>query len=280
MSRARVAVGIVVVVGVGWAGLAAAGETPYSKRLQVLESLATRYPGQVAASRPYGRFGLWAGIVAQTTWQQRSHRDRIPLWAIVNEHLSVEPSSFAALLDDAGGHPDPGTVCALNLSRDVCEAWVRYLIGAKQGLPPATLLKLLWHAHTTAIVHALRTQRAQLDAVRTTLLERRFWASWIEIVFVLEASRFPTDGATSARASALLMPSCSPLGAPGCSLTPATLGRTYAFVALLAHRRSSIDRALREYTALRQNPAAVTTLALADPPLALALRLYLAVARS
>lgn len=281
MSRSRLAVVLAIVVATAGAGAALASDvdTPYSKRLQILEALATRYPGHVEAGNPYGKYGLWAGIVVQTTWQQRSHRDRIPLWGIVNYRLSVEPTSYAALLQRAGSKADPGSVCALSLSADVCEAWVRYLTAARQNRPPATLLKLLWRAHTTAIVHALRTQRRRLVTVQTTTLERRFWASWIEIVFLLEASRFPTDGATSTRASALLMPPCSPLGAPGCRLTPLDLGRSFPFVSALALRNASIDRALREYTTLRQNPAAVDTLVLADPSLALALRLYLAVAR-
>jgi hypothetical protein len=261
-------------------GLAAPGsDIPYTKRLQILEALATRYPGHVEAKNQLGRYGLWAGIVAQTTWQQRTHRDRIPLWAIVNYSLSVQPTGFATLLEHAGTKADPASVCALRLDRDVCRGWAAYFAAVRKGQPPQTLLKLLWHAHTTAIVDRLHTQRAELDKVHTTPLERRFWASWIEIVFLLEASHFPTDGATSTRASALLMPPCSPLGAPGCRLRVHDLGHTYPFVSVLARRRSSVDRALREYTTLRTNPAALQTLAISDPKLASALALYLAVAR-
>jgi hypothetical protein len=253
--------------------------TPYAKRLQILKALAVRYPGQVEASRPYGKYGLWAGIVVQTTWQERSRRDRIPLWGIVNYQLSVEPSRYEALLRRADPHADAQTVCALSLAPDVCRGWTAYLIGARKPLPPATLLALLWHAHTTAIVHALRSERARFDGVRTTVPERRFWAGWIEIVFLLEAAHFPTDGATSARASALLMPRCSPLGAPGCEVTPRSLGRAFPFVSFLVARRSSIDRALAEYRTLRENPNALRLLAFTDPALSAALKLYLAVAR-
>jgi len=281
VRRLRLAICVTALAGIAGTGVALAGDArpPYAKRLQILEALATRYPGQVEARNRYGKYGLWAGIFVQTEWQRRSQRDRIPLWAAMNYHLSVEPTTYAKLLEDAGSHPDPAKVCALSLSGDVCKGWVRYLTGAKQGLPPGTLLKLLWRAHTTAIVHALRTQRARFDAVKTTTLERHFWASWIEIVFLLEASRFPTDGATSARASALLMPPCSPLGAPGCTLRPRDVGRAFPFVSALALRKPTIDHALREYTTLRQNPAALKTLAFTDPKLAAALALYLAVAR-
>lgn len=278
MTGLRIALAVLVAAGAA-TGLAAAANPPYAKRLQILEALATRYPGQVEAGNEYGKYGLWAGIVVQTAWQQRSHRDRIPLWGLMNYHLSVEPTTFARLLEKAGSHATPESVCTSSLSVDVCRAWVRYLIGAKQRLAPASLLALLWRAHTNAIAHALRSQRARFDAVRTTRFERNFWTSWIEIVFLLEASRFPTDGATSARASELLMPPCSPLGAPGCTLSRHDLGRSYLFVSFLAHRTPTIDRALREYTTLRQNPAALKTLALTDPPLAAALALYLAVAR-
>jgi hypothetical protein len=281
VSRVRLAlVAAAVVAAAGSAAaLAASADPPYAKRLQILEALAARYPGGVETGALLGKYGLWAGIVVQTTWQKNSRRDRIPLWSIVNRHLSVEPSGYAALLEKAGPRADPRALCASSRPPDVCEAWMRYLIGAKQGLPTPTLLQLLWHAHTTAIAYALRSQRQQFDGVRTTTLERNFWGSWIEIVFLLEAARFPTDALTSVRASRLLMPPCSPLGVPGCRLRVADLGRAFPFVSALALRPASIDRAYREYETLRTNPAALGAIALADPSLGLALQLYLAVAR-
>jgi hypothetical protein len=278
MTAARVALGVAVLVAAGsGAALAASADPPYTKRLKILESLAVRYPGLVESGSSFGKYGLWAGIVVQTTWQKSSGRDRIPLWSLINRHLSIEPSSYAALLEKAGSR-DPYALCAARPPSDVCEDWMRYLIGAKQKLPAPTLLRLLWRAHTTAIVYGLRSQRRALDAVRTTTLERNFWASWIEIVFLLQAAQFPTDAATSTRASKLLMPPCAPLGTPGCRLSVADLGRAFPFVSALALRSASIDRGLREYATLRTKPAARDALALADPSLGLALRLYLAVA--
>jgi hypothetical protein len=285
VTRTRLALGVAVCLaaaGVGAAAAATGGDTPYAKRLQILEALAARYPGRVEPSQPLGRYGFWAGILVQTTWQEHSHRDRIPLWSLMNQHLSVEPTTYARELERAHGVPDPQALCASSRSTSlasVCEAWMGYLIGAKQGLPAPTLLRLLWHAHTTAIVYALGAQRQALDRVRTTTVERNFWGSWVEIVFLLDASHFPTDAITLVRASKLLMPPCSPLGTPGCRLRVADLGRAFPFVSVLASRPASIDRALREFTRLRSNPLALTSLELADPPLALALRLYLAVAR-
>ena len=244
--------GIVVVVAAAAAGVALPDSAqPYAQRLQILEALSARYPGQVERGSPLGRFGLWAGIVVQTTWQKDSGRDRIALWSLVNRHLSVEPSMYAALLEKAGSNRDPRSLCATTRPADVCEGWLRYLISARQGLPAPTLLRLLWQAHTAAIVYGLRSQRHLLDRVRTTTLERNFWGSWIEIVFLLEAERFPTDATTSMRASKLLMPPCSPLGSPGCRLRPADLGRAFPFVSALALRPASIDRALSEYETLR-----------------------------
>ena len=277
-GRAALGLAVVVVLATAGAGAATVPDPPYSKRVHILETLAVRYPGHVERGNPLGKYGLWAGILVQTSWQQRSHRDRIGLWSMVNVHLSVEPSTYAALVERPGASRDPRVACAATPAPQVCEAWTRYFLAAKQGLPAPTLLRLLWRSHTTAIVNALRTQRAAFDGVATTALERNFWASWIEIVFLLEASRFPTDAATSVRASTLLMPPCSPLGTTGCRLTIKDLGRAFPFVSALALRPASIDRALAEYTTLRSNPAAVGALELADPSLALTLRLYLAVA--
>ena len=120
-------------------------------------------------------------------------------------------STYAALLEHVGSDGNPRSACASTRAADVCAAWLRYLIAARKGLSAPTLLDLLWHAHTTAIASALRSQRRLLDHVPTTWLERNFWASWIEIVFLLDAARFPTDAATSVRASRRLMPPCSPL---------------------------------------------------------------------
>jgi hypothetical protein len=285
VTRSRLALGVAVVIAAAGAGAglaATASDTPYAKRLQILEALAARYPGRVEPSQPLGKYGLWAGILVQTTWQRDSHRDRIPLWSLMNQHLSVEPTTYATELERARGVRDPQALCASSPSTSpagVCEAWMRYLIGAKQGLPAPTLLRLLWRAHTTAIAYALGAQRQAFERVRTTTLERNFWGGWVEIVFLLDAAHFPTDAVTSVRASKLLMPPCSPLGTPGCQLRVADLGRAFPFVSALALRPASIDRAVREFATLRSNPLALTSLELADPSLGLALRLYLTVAR-
>jgi hypothetical protein len=277
-GRRALVVATAVVAWSSGAAFAGSPTPPYSDRLRIVEGLAARFPGQIEKGSPYGRYGLWAGIVVQTEWQLRSHRDRIPLWAVMNGHLTVDPSTFANFYVRSGS-PDPSAVCGGLFAVGQCEPWVAYMIASDRHGKPAALQALLWRAHTNSIVQALRTQRRIFDAVHTTALERQFWGGWIEVVFMLEASHFPTDGATAARASRLLMPPCSPLGAPGCGLNVHDLGRSFPFVAALALRHTTIDKALREYTTLRQNPAAVRTIALTDPTLGAALALYLAVAR-
>jgi hypothetical protein len=290
-----VALGAVLSLAVA-AGVApgASSETPYPKRVQLLERLAVRYPGNVEPRASLGKYGLWAGILMQTRWQEETGRDRIPLWSLINHQLSVEPSIYASELEKAGRTRDPRAICkaspyvrrqprpasggpAVSL-RDVCEMWIRYFVAAKGGVPAATILELSWHAHTTAIVYGLRAHRSELESVRTTPLERNFWTSWAEIVFLLEAARFPTGATASTRASRLLMPPCSPIGARGCALRYRDLGRSLTFVSALVLRRpGTVERVFRLYERLRSGPLTVKTLALTDPALASALRLYLGV---
>jgi hypothetical protein len=290
----RVALGVLWIAVAAGVAAGARSETPYPKRLQLLERLALRYPGEVEPRASLGKYGLWAGILVQTRWQEETGRDRIPLWSLINYQLSVEPSIYASELQKAGRMRDPRAICKASpyvrrqprpaaggpaVSRtDVCEAWIRYFVAAKRGLPAATLLGLLWHAHTTAIVYGLRAHRWELEHVRTTPLERNFWTSWAEIVFLLEAAHFPTDATASTRASTLLMPPCSPIGARGCALRYRDLGRSLTFVSALALRRpGSVERVFRLYERLRSGRLALKTLGLTDPALASALRLYLGV---
>jgi hypothetical protein len=211
------------------------GRVSYSARIQKAEALARRYPGAP------GRYGVWAGS--------------IPLWSLVNFELSVAPSRCASLRSPA------------------CRAWIRYFRAERQGLRGPALQRVIWSAHTAAIVDGLRTNRRALAGIRTTTLERNFWASWIEVVFVLAALNFPTDSAAAVPASNLLMPRCSPLGARACPMTRANLGARFTFVSVLAHRPASIRRILELY---RLGPAAVLARELQDPAIAVALSQYVA----
>ena len=160
-------------------------------------------------------------------------------------------------------------------AHDVCGAWMRYLLAAGDGLSPRELQKLLWHAHTMALVYGLRVHAAALAAVRVPAAERNFWSSWLEIVLVLEALDWPTDGGTTVAASDRLMPPCAPLGAPGCPLTRSALGKRVAFVSALASRPASLDRIYRLYGALHAGSHVLAPLALVDPSLAKAIGEYL-----
>ena len=105
VTRTRVALAAVVLVTASVGGARGRRRSAVLEAPAGPEALATRYPGQVELKSALGRYGLWAGIVAQTTWQQDSHRDRIPLWALVNYRLSVEPTAFEKLLARAGPNP-------------------------------------------------------------------------------------------------------------------------------------------------------------------------------
>jgi hypothetical protein len=294
--RRLVALGTMVAVTAacgGGSGDESDGLPPYADRLELAEALAVEYPGDVAPGQPLGEFGFWAGIIVQTRWQDESGRDEIPLWSLLNQTLSVEPSTYAAELASAPASADPAALCASSAygrdhpttavegpsvdRADVCEAWMSYFVAHRQGSAPATLQQLLWHAHTVALVHGLREHRAEVDSAATTDLERNFWASWLEIVFLLEALNFSTESATAVPASNAVMPTCAPIGADGCELAQADLGDSYAFVSALATRPASIERIFDLYELGRLNPAAL--LVPRDLSLARALSEYLRAAR-
>jgi hypothetical protein len=265
----------------------------YQERLKLTEGLAVEYPGDVSPGDALGEFGLWAGIIVQTRWQEESGRDELPLWNLINVALSVEPSRYAAELTDEPSDADPTALCSASAygrdhptrasdgpdvdRSDVCEAWMRYFAAHLEGATTADLQELLWNAHTAAIVHGVREHRAEIEAAAVPDLERNFWASWFELVFLLDAVDFSTAGAASVPASAVLMPRCAPLGDPGCELTREDLGDAVGFVSALATRPASIDRIFDLYELGQANPAAL--LVPRDLSLARGLTEYLAAAR-
>ena len=282
-------VALTAACGGGGTGDEGEGLPPYADRLELAQTLAVQYPGDVAHGEPLGEFGFWAGIIVQTRWQDESGRDEIALWSLLNQTLSVEPSAYAAELASSPESADPAALCASSAygrdhpttaadgpsvdRADVCEAWMSYFVAHRQGSAPATLQELLWDAHTVALVHGLRENREAIDGAATTNLERNFWASWFEIVFLLDALNFPTEGASTVRASNAVMPTCAPIGEDGCELTQTDLGDSYAFVSALATRPASIERIFDLYELGRLNPAAL--LVPRDLSLARALSEYL-----
>jgi hypothetical protein len=269
------------------------GLPPYAERLELAEALALQYPGDVTPVEPLGEFGLWAGIIVQTHWQDDSERDQIALWSLLNQTLSVEPSMYAAELASAPEAADPAALCASSAHvrdhpttavggpsvdrADVCEAWMTYFVAHKRGTASATLQELFWDAHTVSLVQGLREHRRDVETAATTELERNFWASWFEIVFILEALNFPTESSSTVPASNAVMPTCAPIGEDGCELTRADLGDSYEFVSALATRAASIERIFDLYELGRRNPAAL--LVPRDLSLARALSEYLRAAR-
>jgi hypothetical protein len=224
--------------------------------------------------------------VLQTKWQYDSGRDEIPLWNLVNFGLAVEPAAYAAERARAKGARDPATLCAASAfvkanptpltvgpavdRTAVCEAWMRFFDAEQQGAPSADLQRLEWEAHTAAVVHSLRVYGGAFERPdASTELERNFWSSWSELVIVLGAMNYPTDGASTQRVSKVIMPPCSPLGGAGCTLTPADLGTSFPFVSALATRPASLERIFALYELSRSNPAALEpdVLAYTDPSL-------------
>ena len=266
---------------------------PYAERLELAQKLAEQYPGNVSPSEPLGEFGLWAGIIVQTRWQDDSGRDAIPLWSLLNQTLSVEPSIYAAELAATPDATDSAALCASSphvrqhastatggpaIDRsDVCRAWMDYFLEHRRGSTTTALQQRLWDAHTVALVHGLREHRTALESAPATELERNFWASWFELVFLLDALNFSTESAAVVRASNAVMPACSPIGSAGCELTRADLGDGLGFVSALASRPASIDRIFDLYELGQSNPPAL--LVPQDLSLARALSEYLAAAQ-
>jgi hypothetical protein len=301
VHRARHAIRVLVVATVVatafgvQAQTAGAAEITYPQRLAVAKRVARQYSRGASPGSPLAPYGLWAGIVLQTKWQNDSGRAEIPLWNLVNFGLAVEPSAYATERAKTKGTRDPSTLCAASAfvqsnptpqtvgpSVDrtaVCQAWMQFFNAEKQGVPTADLQRLLWAAHTTSIVHSLRVYGGAFERPDvSTELERNFWASWTELVLVLAAMNYPTDGSGTQQVQKVIMPPCSPLGGAGCALTPADLGSSFPFVSAMAARPASLERIFSLYEVSRSNPAALApeVLAFSDPSLAAALAAFLA----
>jgi hypothetical protein len=288
-----IVIAMVLAVPVATAGT---GEFTYPERLEILKSLARRYDAGAIPGTPLGRYGLWAGILAQTRWQLDSGRDTDELWSLVNFGLSVETTAYADELAAAQkGARDPQSLCRSSefvrtnptpaaalgpRSVDratVCEGWMALFVAERAGRPAADIQRLMWAALTTSIVHSLRVYGGAFTRPGvSTDLEQNFWGSWIELGFVLAAQNYATDGANAQRISQLLMPKCAPIGGDGCAPTPVDLGTSYGFVSALASRPVSIERIFTSYETSRSNPAALSpdVLAFTDAPLAQAATLF------
>jgi hypothetical protein len=296
LGRALAAVALIVVVaGCGGGGDAPSASAPdrdrivsYDERLDLVEALGARYPGKVAPGAILAEDGLWAGIFVQSRWQRDSGRENVPLWNLLNASLTVEPSIYAAELEAAAPGADAEALCGSSAyvlahptpavpgpsidRTSQCEAWMRYFLGSRQGLPATTLQSLIWDAHTASLMHTARVDREALDrAGAGAPLEYNFWASWMEITILLDAIDFPTSGAETAPVARDLMPPCSPLGTPGCQLTVADLGPRLPFIAALAQRPASLDRVFALYDRRDLGPPAIALMAATDPSLVQAL---------
>jgi|GEM_PF-3392659 len=262
----------------------------YSQRLDLARALALRFPGPADRDPSFGQFGLWAGIIVQTTWQQQSHRDRIPNWSVENFTLTVAPSIYAQGYRRGG---DPVQLCTgvayvraaptpflpgLPDRATACRAWMRYFLAADSRQPAPTLQHLMWDAHTQSLIEGLTEARAHLDNLAGTTEELNFWGTWLEIVLLLENVNFPTAASTAVPARAAVMPNCSPVGSVGCELSPADLGQTLSFVSALANHPVTVDQILTLYRQLNSGPFALPVVVATDPALAQAAAAYITAA--
>jgi hypothetical protein len=273
-----------------------AAELTYPQRLTVAKRLARQYSGDATPGSPLARYGLWAATIVQTDWEQHSGRDEIPLWNLVNFGLSVEPSAYATERSHAKGTKDPTVLCASSafvrenptpptavgpaVDREtVCRDWMEVFDTEERGAANAELQRALWRADADSIVHSLRVYGGAFERPDvSTEQERNFWASWIQLRFVLGAMNYPTDGAGVQAVLKTVMPPCAPIGGAGCALTPDDLGSSFAFVSALSSRPASLAQTFAMYEASRTNPAALApeVLAFSDPALAAGLSAFLA----
>jgi hypothetical protein len=219
-----------------------AASTSYDERVVAVQRVGRRFPGTASWA---GEYGLLAGILAQTMWQRDSGRSSIPLWSLVNESLTLEPTGYADAFEAAPA-ATPADVCVSFAAADACIAWVGYF-QANDRVPWATpyLQSLLWRAHTTSIVRTLVDHRSELEQSGSAMpIEMNYWAGLIELVFGLERLNAPST-AEAVGVTRAIEPYCSPVGSADCPLSADVLGpAAYLFVAQLASRSASIDRLL------------------------------------
>ena len=242
-------------------------QATYVERIQYIGDWGRRYPGYLPGDAgPLDDVGIVAGIMLQTTWQRDSGREMESIWAMVNAGLSVQPYRLSREyyrdgdLDCHHGafvsrHPTRDRARAPLTREDVCRAWRTYFVVSdlirhwRVGNDPAAqsiAQRCLWDAHTKSIVHELWQHESALQAEPLPEQERRFWANWIGMVFVLADIVYPTTASVNSLFSSRLMPDCSPLGEAACQLDRFS-GAQHSFLALLTAQERSIQGLIEEY---------------------------------
>jgi hypothetical protein len=244
----------------------------YGQRIAYIDDWGHQYPGYIPGSElPLDGLGLAAGIMQQTLWQKDSGREHQPIWHLVNAGLSIQPYRLAIEYQRDGDLDcQHGAFVSRNPTRDpghapltradVCGAWRTYFIVSdavrdrqvgSDPLAQSIAQRCLWDAHTQSIAHELWQHEAKLRDDVVPELERRFWANWVGTVFVLADMVYPTTATLTSFFSSLLMPDCSPLGAPGCQLDRFS-GTQHTFLATLTAQERSIQSLIDEYVRRRE----------------------------
>lgn len=192
----------------------------YDVRLQAVEELGKRFPGPISAlGFKHRELGMWAGIFMQTLWQADSGRDRLSIWYLINQSLTLAPLAF---YKEYRGNPDTfhtessyvrqnptrDTHLAPLTQTDVAKAWkevfkthdyTRSLIQSKNILKRLkghgiriTLQRKLWKAHTTSMRHAIWQNLPLLRHADIPEEELKFWRGWVRFILFNEKVSPPT----------------------------------------------------------------------------------------
>jgi len=226
----------------------------YSKRLEMVKNLATRYPGYVKLFGSESRKqGLWSGIYLQTKWQLDSKRSHLETWNAINTWLTIVPFYISKnyncthsrfIQNIKFNYADKKAPISI---KEVCESWVRYFKLAKNsvnrfsdplGIKKRKLKKQLWKAHGDSIKYSLWANKELLSNDHSE--EWYFWANWTYFVYYLERFNFPTFSQSIKPIKKILMPVCYPIDDSSCYNSLNFIKKTY--VDFFTRRSISLDK--------------------------------------
>ena len=194
-------------------------DNSYDSRYSKIAFLASNFNVEIK-SDPYG---LWAGIMHQTRWQQKTKRDHISQWRFVNTTLTIEPYYYGREFEQP--NPNCENVQIIEALQDPslkqgrikdCRAWFQYFAYVKSSSPQQNQAQqLMWKAHSQSITTARERFRVSFSygANDIPIKEYQFWKGWIDLVYLLEEANFPTTDFGTKLISNSLLPPCGPIAA-------------------------------------------------------------------
>ena len=147
----------------------------YEERLDLVEALGARYRGKGRAGcdpgrgRPVGQdlrpeplaegFRSRGGPALEPA-ERLPHRRAVDLRSRAAGGCAWRRRRSALRIERVRPtHPTPAVPGPSIDRTGQCEAWMRYFLGSRQGLPATTLQSLIWDAHTASLMHAARVDR-------------------------------------------------------------------------------------------------------------------------